>query len=513
MHGGAPKGACRLLRKLPGYEVILPILELAASVLFAPSPQERPPKPRARFFALTVGCMLSAVSISLHESPNHESSVSLLECPALAMTSTPSETVAGSQAARASSQGPSRALLRVLVLLSLSAFINFVDRGNLSAAAPLLKTELALSDPQLGILLAAFFWSYAFFQIASGWLVDRVSVKWMLAGGFFLWSVATAATGLAGSFALLLAARFVLGAGESVVYPSYSKILARFFPEHQRGFANSVIITGFYTGPAFGLFFGGILMGRYGWRSFFLVLGLLSLIWLVPWLQWMPREENPTSGNQQGEQTPGILEILKLRSAWGSCAALACLDYFSYFFLTWMPTYLVRGRNFSMGQMASIMGAAYVLCAVVAATCGKLSDRWITAGATPTLVRKGFTTAGMAGAAAFLVPCVLAGPRLAPVMVILAAASLGVCSSNVWAITQTLAGPPAAGRWTGIQNFVGNLGGAVAPALTGFVLGRTAHYFWAFAITAIVSLLGALCWAFWIGRVEPVAWPSGKVSS
>jgi len=150
---------------------------------------------------------------------------------------------------------------------------------------------------------------------------------------------------------------------------------------------------------------------------------------------------------------------------------------------------------------------------VVAATSGKLSDRWIAAGATPTLVRKGFTTAGMAGAAAFLVPCVLAGPRLAPVMVILAAASLGVCSSNVWAITQTLAGPRAAGRWTGIQNFVGNLGGAVAPALTGFVLGRTAHYFWAFAITAIVSLLGALCWAFWIGRVEPVAWPSGKVSS
>ena len=88
------------------------------------------------------------------------------------------------------------------------------------------------------------------------------------------------------------------------------------------------------------------------------------------------------------------------------------------------------------------------------------------------------------------------------------AASLGMCSSNVWAITQTLAGPRAAGRWTGIENFVGNLGGAVAPALTGFVLGRTGHYFWAFAITAVVSLLGALSWAFWIGRVEPVVWAS-----
>ena len=402
-------------------------------------------------------------------------------------------------------------MLRVLILLALSAFINFVDRGNLSAAAPLLKTELSLSDPQLGILLAAFFWSYAVFQIASGWLVDHLDVKWMLAVGFFVWSVATAATGLAGSFALLLAARLVLGVGESVVYPSYSKILARYFPEDQRGVANSIIITGFYAGPAFGLFFGGILMGKYGWRSFFLVLGLLSLLWLVPWLRWMPRDRDQYSTvSSPQEETPGILEILKLRSAWGTCAALACLDYLSYFFLTWMPTYLVRGRNFSMDQMAGVMGAAYVVCALVAAPCGWLSDRWIVGGATPTRVRKGFTSVGMAGAALFLLPGVFAGPKLTSVMLVLVAASLGVSSSNVWAITQTLAGPRAAGRWTGIENFVGNLGGAVAPALTGFVLGRTGHYFWAFAITAVVSLLGALCWAFWIGRVEPVVWRSGS---
>lgn len=400
-------------------------------------------------------------------------------------------------------------MLRVLILLALSAFINFVDRGNLSAAAPLLKTELALSDLRLGILLAAFFWSYAFFQIAAGWLVDHLDVKWMLAAGFFVWSVATAATGLAGGFALLLAARLVLGVGESVVYPSYSKILARYFPEDQRGLANSIIITGFYAGPAFGLFFGGILMNRYGWRPFFMVLGLLSLIWLLPWLLWMPRDDKrTTAGKLHDRDTPGIIEILKLRSAWGTCVALACLDYFSYFFLTWMPTYLVRGRNFSMNQMAAVMGTAYLFCALVAATCGWLSDRWIVAGATPTVVRKGFTSVGMASAAIFLVPCVLAGPGLTTVMAVLVAASLGVCSSNVWAITQTLAGPSAAGRWTGIENFVGNLGGAVAPALTGFVLGRTGHYFWAFVITAVVSLLGALSWAFWIGRIEPVVWAS-----
>lgn len=443
--------------------------------------------------------------------------------------STPPSTAVSTSGATVVRTKISRTMLPVLILLALSAFINFVDRGNLSAAAPLLKTELALSDLQLGILFAAFFVSYALFQIPSGWLVDHLDVKWMLAGGFFVWSVATAATGLAGSFALLLAARLVLGVGESVVYPSYSKILARYFSEDQRGVANSIIITGFYAGPAFGLFFGGILMGKYGWRSFFIVLGLLSLLWLLPWLRWMPRDrgessaasypgppqpfgsaqnknEAATEDRRSHEERPGILEILKLRSAWGTCAALASLNYLSYFFLTWMPQYLVRGRNFSMNQMAAVMGAAYVVCALVAATSGWLSDRWIAAGATPTLVRKGFTSIGMAGAAIFVVPCVLADPKVATVMVILVAASLGMSSSNVWAITQTLAGPRAAGRWTGIENFVGNLGGALAPILTGFVLGRTGHYFWAFAITAAVSLLSALSWAFWIGPVKPVVW-------
>src|SRR5215471_5591213 len=255
------------------------------------------------------------------------------------MTSSPSTPPSTSHATSAPSSPATgvrakipRAMLPVLILLALSAFINFVDRGNLSAAAPLLKAELGLSDSQLGILLAAFFWSYALFQITSGWLVDHIDVKWMLAAGFFVWSLATAATGLVGSFALLLCLRLLLGMGESVAYPSYSKILARYFPEDQRGLANSIIITGFYAGPAFGLFFGGILMGRYGWRSFFLVLGLLSLIWLLPWLHWMPRhgDEHATAGSVRDKQTPGILEILKLRSAWGTCAALACVDYLSY---------------------------------------------------------------------------------------------------------------------------------------------------------------------------------------
>jgi MFS transporter, ACS family, D-galactonate transporter len=118
---------------------------------------------------------------------------------------------------------------RVLFLLALSVFINYLDRGNLSIAAPLLKNEFQLSATQLGILLSSFFWTYSFFLPVSGWLVDRLDVKWVIAGGFFLWSAATAATGLAHAFGTLLLARLALGAGESVSYPACSIICGAIF--------------------------------------------------------------------------------------------------------------------------------------------------------------------------------------------------------------------------------------------------------------------------------------------
>lgn len=396
------------------------------------------------------------------------------------------------------------ALTPVLILLALSAFLNFVDRGNLSIAAPLLKDELGFSTSQLGILFSSFFWTYAVFQLVSGWLVDRFEVSWVIAAGFFLWSAATAATGFVFSFEMLLVARLLLGVGESVAYPSYSKILARHFPESQRGFANSVIIAGFYGGPAFGLFLGGILMASFGWRPFFIVLGFLSFVWLLPWFKWMPRGQHLVTN--LAVETPSAFQILEQRSAWGTFASLFCTNYLQYFFITWMPFYFVRGRHFSMNKMAAVAGASYLFCAATSAICGWLSDRWIDAGATPTLVRKTFTGAGMALAAIFVIACVLAGPVLSIIMIILATSSLGVCSSNVWAITQTLAGPQAAGRWTGLQNFAGNLAGVIAPAITGFVLERTGRYFLPFAITAVMSLLAAASWIFLIGPVKQVAW-------
>ncbi|MGO9124491.1 MAG: MFS transporter [Terriglobales bacterium] len=392
----------------------------------------------------------------------------------------------------------------VLFLLGLSVFINYIDRSNLSIAAPLLKDELHLSASQLGVLLSAFFWSYGCFQIPAGWLVDRHDVKWVFAAGFFLWSTATAVTGLLHGFAALLVVRVVLGAGESVAFPSYSRIIGTYFVEGRRGFANSVIMVGLSLGPAIGVLVGGAVVGRFGWRPFFVTLGLASLLWLIPWLAWMPRHAAiSASAFKEGV---GVRHILRQRSAWGTCIGQFCINYSLYFLVTWLPFYLVRGRNFSMDNMAKSGSLIFFLSAASAATCGRLADRWIASGATPTRVRKTCMVLGQAGLGIFLALTVASHGAVFVGMLALTGVFLGIGISNGWAITQTLAGPLAAGRWTGVQNFIGNLAGWVAPVLTGFLVDRTGRFYWPFCICAAVSWVGALSWMFVVDRVEQVDW-------
>jgi MFS transporter, ACS family, D-galactonate transporter len=398
----------------------------------------------------------------------------------------------------------SPALIRVLVLLGLSVFINYIDRANLSVAAPLLKSELGLSASQLGILLSAFFWTYSCMQIPVGWLVDRFQVKWVFAIGFFIWSASTAFTGVVHTFAALLAIRVVLGVGESVAYPAYSKILASHFVERQRGVANSVIGAGQTLGPALGILFGGALVARFGWRPFFIVLGVVSLLWLPPWLQWMPR--TPTCGVLHMKQGPALSEIVRKQSAWGSWIGHFCSNYFLYFLLTWLPFYLVSERHFSVDGMARVGGLTFLMGALSALLCGRLSDRWICAGATPTRVRKTFMVVGMICNGLFLAGCAVAPKGFLVALLLLAGASFGLINSNLNAITQTLAGPQAAGRWMGAQNFVANLAGAVAPALTGFLVDRTGQFYWPFLITSAITWVGALQWGLVVGPVEPIVW-------
>ena len=404
--------------------------------------------------------------------------------------------------------GLSPTLIGVLVLLWLSVFLNYIDRSNLSIAAPQLKGELGLSATQLGVLLSAFFWTYACLQIPAGWLVDHLEVKWVFAGGFLIWSAATAVTGVLHSFAALLAVRVILGIGESVAYPSYSKIIANHFPVGRRGFANSIVASGLCFGPSFGMLFGGTLMGRFGWRPFFVILGLTSLLWIGPWSIWMPRAKS--HADHDNKTGPGLPEIVARRAWVATALGLFAMNYVNYFLLTWLPFYLVRERGFSMNAMAKVGGAMLLMAALAAVASGKLSDRWIRKGATATRVRTGFMVAGGLLVGTFLMAAVVAPRDVSVGLLMFAGVGFGMASANVWAITQTLAGPRASGRWAGSQNFIGNLSGAVAPALTGVLVDRTGHFLWPFLITGAVAWSGAAVWAFLLGPIEPVVW---KISS
>jgi ACS family D-galactonate transporter-like MFS transporter len=391
-----------------------------------------------------------------------------------------------------------------LSLLVLSICINYIDRGSLSVANRFLETEFSLDPEHRGRLYSAFFWTYACCQIPAGWLVDRFNVNRVLAAGFLIWSTAMLFTGLASGFVMLFALRLVLGMGESVAYPSYSKILAGNFKEQQRGLANAAIDAGSKLGPALGIIFGGLLMGRYGWRIFFFITGGISLLWLIPWFIWAPKDRLLL--REQTGKVPGFAEIFAKRDAWGSFLGLFCGNYVWYFIVTWLPGYFLDELHFSQSEMAVYGSLPLWATAASTLSFGFLSDRWISSGASPTLVRKTFCGVGLMLTTVMLMAPIVHDRNISLALLCLAGFAYGIYSSNLWAITQTLAGPWAAGRWTGCQNFFGNLSGIAAAWLTGWIVQRTGQFYWAFVVTTQFLILGTICFTVVIRRVEPIIW-------
>jgi sugar phosphate permease len=380
-----------------------------------------------------------------------------------------------------------------------------LDRSNLSVGATDIQRDLHLTNYQLGLLLSAFFLTYASFQLLSiaGWVADRFNVCWVLGAGLFVWSAATVFSGVARTFAVIFGLRLLLGIGESVAYPAYARILVNYFPEHHRGFANALIDAATKAGPALGTLLGGLLMLRYGWRPFFIVLGVAGILWLLPWCRWMPRGPRVAARKDPGT-APSVADILRQRSAWCTALGQFCANYFWYFLITWLPGYLEKERHFPKDKMAFFGSFSFFLIGVVSVTCGWLADRWILHGATPTLVRKAFAGTGLALSTVIL-PVVLArDERTAMALLFLACVAFGIYTPTIYAMTQTLAGPLAAGKWTGLQNGFANLAGIAAPLVTGWIVDRTGEFYLAFVVSAVIALAGAGFLVFGVGRIEQV---------
>jgi MFS family permease len=398
----------------------------------------------------------------------------------------------------------------VVALLALAVFINYVDRGNLATAAPLIGRELKLSNTQIGLLLSAFFWTYTPGQILSGWLAERINAYRTLALGLSIWSLATALSGLAGGFGALIALRLILGLGESAAFPCSSKLLAEHLPRRRLGAANGLIGVGLALGPAFGTYAGGTIMAHVGWRPVFLLFGIASILWLIPWTI-ATRKASTAADIRNRAVAPSFFAILAQPGAWGASLGHFSANYAFYFVITWLPLYLMNARGFSASEMAQIGGAIYVVYAVSAHLTGRLSDWWMGAGASDTLVRKTFCVTAHVGIAVCMLVCAIGTPLVSISSLVVAGIFFGFNTPTIYAIGQTLAGPRAGGKWIALQNCVGNAAGIIAPLVTGIIVDRTGQFGLAFLVAGAISLAGAWGWGVIIGRVEPVLWVPVKI--
>ena len=393
---------------------------------------------------------------------------------------------------------------RIVLLVTVSVFINYIDRGNLATAAPLVQDDLHLTPSQLGALFSVFSISYVLFMPATGWLADRFGAKIVLGAGVAIWSIATLSTGFAAGFAGLLGLRLLLGIGESCAFPCASKIIADAVDVGRLGIANGVMGFGYLFGPAVGTLVGGNLMAIAGWRASFIVFGALSLLWLVPWRTVVI--DPPVKAEGASSPSPSFREILSRRGLWGASLGHFASNYVYYFILTWLPFYLVKSRGFSMESMAAVTFFAYALNAGSALFMGWLADRWIKAGFGATLIYKSIMGITHVVAFACMVGMLLLPERGCIAALYIFCIVAGFSYPGIFAIPQIIAGPKATGRWVGVQNALGNVAGIVAPFVTGLLVDRTGLFDVAFGLAAAVNILGFIGWVVILPKVAPYKW-------
>lgn len=397
-----------------------------------------------------------------------------------------------------------RTVVVLVALLGLAVLLNFVDRGAIGVAAPLMKADLQLTATQFGIAVSAFFWVYGPAQPFVGWLADRMSVYRLFAAGVAVWALSTLLTGLVDGLTGLIVLRMMLGLGESCGFSGSSKMIARHVPPERRGLANAVLAAGIALGPAVGTLAGGAILGGWGWRAVFIVFGAGTLLWLVPWfaaVRALPRGSDP---EQAVSRIPYRL-LLSHKALWlmGLCNATA--NFCAFFVIVWLPLYLTTSRGFSIATMAAFATATYGVQALSSLCCGQLSDHVIRRGHEEGMVRRRFAILGQIGmAVGVLGIAYAASPAAVLGWLLLTGAAMGIGPTMVFALGQIYAGPRLAGSWIGWQTGIASISGIVGPIVTGTIVDATGSYVGAFVFVAGVSAVGALLFQFALPPVRQI---------
>jgi ACS family D-galactonate transporter-like MFS transporter len=394
----------------------------------------------------------------------------------------------------------------IISLLFTASLINYLDRASISLALPAISLELHLDPTTKGLLLSSFFWSYAFMQIPMGLLVDRFPIRWFYAGMFAIWSLACGLTGFAGSLAILVSLRILLGIGESIYFPAGTKTVCLLFPPSDRGLPSGLFNSGTRAGMVVGGFVLPLLITSFGWRTMFIILGFGSLLWLVPWLLTVPADLRPASRAGAKFRLPAFN-----RDLLGICLGFFSFDYFLYLLLTWLPDYLVQVRHLGIQQAGIYSAIPFVVFTAAEASGGWIGDFLIARGGEETRTRKIIVTVAFL-LGLLLIPGVRANNVHWAIALIACACAAGLAMGNLIAMVQNCAPPQEVAAWAGMQNFAGNCGGIVAPLITGILITRTGSYTPGFTIAALVLVLGLLPYWFVVGDLKlSIHSPDGAV--
>jgi len=413
------------------------------------------------------------------------------------------------------SQRSSRVRWLLVAWLFVLSAVAFLDRVNLNVAATHLAADYHLSDVQLGALFSVFLLGYALFQTPAGWLADRWGPRRVLAGGVIWWGIFTALTASVPTAArnplfLLILARFLLGVGEAVTYPSSNQFIARWIPTQERGIANGVIFAGVGVGSAFAPPLVTYVILNYGWRSSFWICAFIGfaagLIWFFaardtperhPLVS--PSELETIRRGLTLESTPAANRakvpwraILANRSVLFLTLSYFCYGYVAWIFFAWFFTYLARVRGLNLKSSAFYATLPFLAMAVTCPLGGLLSD-WLTQRKGRRWGRCGVAVAGIALAGIFLAfGSSVTSARLASVILAGGAGALYLSQSSFWSVSADIGGA-FSGSVSGFMNMGAQFGGAVTASLTPAIASRCG---WtaSFLVAASLAILGALGW-------------------
>ncbi|HTB16220.1 MAG TPA: MFS transporter [Bryobacteraceae bacterium] len=387
---------------------------------------------------------------------------------------------------------PADARRRVIAFGMSLAFLSYLDRACISQAAPMIARDLHFNAIQMGYIFSAFGLTYAAMEIPSGWLIDRYGPRLVLTRVVICWSFFTAATGLAWNFASMLMARLLFGAGEAGCFPGLAKAFSNWLPAEERAHAEGWKASSARWGAAAAPLLVVALYARLGWRVTFALFGAIGLVWAGLFYFLLPTDRNEESA-KVARQTPWRI-FLRSRSAWALCVQWFCHFYGFYFYVTWLPTYLLQARGLSLNHGAILSGLP-----LLTAGCGCLFAgyalqpvaRWCGI----VRARKAFAYVAYGGAALFLLLFTsIHDPNLAMIVMSLSSFIVELSAPVTWTTAMDLGGQ-SVGLLTGMMNTLGHLGGSVAPTIIGYLLAASGNS-WdiAFYASAALYALGGLCW-------------------